>query len=209
MLRRLGSFPYTLLPIQTLTLSVLRAAVIILIYRDDSRLRANTDGDSPATYSAGLIARRRRVLFQSLATHNTGPPEKIHRSNEDDEDLLEALQFVEQYNYVTLESNMSCNVRGPPIPSTESFPSSWSRKLDIQIRYQDFKALVRLLLVSQSDHAMINMQQSDDSVAGFDGAAAFVCNAFASNEEDIGWGAFNQALGSSMLSILPVHRIGS
>ncbi|MCJ1385703.1 hypothetical protein MMC17_008826, partial [Xylographa soralifera] len=181
MLRSLGSFPYTVFPTQNLKLSVLRTAVIILVRRDDSMLRTNTSGDSAALHITGVSARKRRVLFQSLAAHKIEPSEKILRSNEDDGDLLEALALLGQYNYVTSESNMSCKVRGPPIPSAESFPSSWSRKLDGKIPYEDFEAL-----------------QSAKSVDGIDNVAAFVCNAFVDDGEDVGWEAFDRVLASSM-----------
>jgi len=165
-------------------------------------LRTNTGGDSAASHSAGLSARKRRVLFQSLAAHKSGSSEKIPRSSEDDGDLLEALAFLRQYNYVTLESNMSCKVRGPPIPSAESFPSSWSRKLDGKVPYVDFEALVRLLLVAQSDRAVVNMQQCAKSVDGFDNVATCVCNAFVDDGEGVGWEAFDRVLASSMVSVL-------
>jgi len=198
MLRSLGSFPYTLSTTQNLELSVLRTAVIILVRRDDSMLRINTSGASAALHSAGVSARKRRVLFQSLAAHQTEPSEKILRSKEDHGDLLEALAFLGQYNYVTSESNMSCKVRGPPIPSAESFPSSWSRKLDGKIPYEDFEALVRLLLVAQSDRAVVNMQRSTKSVDEIDNVATSVCNAFVDDGEDVGWEAFDRVLASSM-----------
>lgn len=149
-LLRLGSFPYHNDAQTILSLEVLRTGMIILLRLDSDKLLGRDEGRDVASllYPEGLNAAHRILLFQSMREQ----PEAAssgHRGNENDFHLQKALDLITYGNFQRDSQFPTAVTRGPEYPPANHFPSSSSNSTSGVIPVDEFRPLLRLMLITQ------------------------------------------------------------
>ena len=204
----LGSFPYLSNPAPYLTLQTFQAALIILTNRDDSKIRRNMDNEDEDLYQNRLDARKRRMIFQSVTTRagDTGSGGgNTSRSAENDEDLREVYEYVVSHNYQDQDlGHTIIHLPGPELAALENFPSSQSRKLDRSISCQDFKALVKILLVTQLFDT-VDPEKATENLDQLNHIVESIIKGFVKEKNDVDWSTYEKGVSQSVVSLLPNH----
>lgn len=124
-LLRLGSFPYLNRPAPALTTDVMRIALAILIRRHQQLGRPiGCTGriiDSEDMQAYGM----RSLLFQNMraGVEPVAKRQNAHRTEANDEYLLQAYEFVSAKNNRRPKNNPTRIIFGPPMVPVEDLPS--------------------------------------------------------------------------------------
>ncbi|RDL41735.1 uncharacterized protein BP5553_01714 [Venustampulla echinocandica] len=153
MVSRLGSYPYQTRTTGTLTLDVLRSAVIIIMlpYHYDLSFNRTPDYEykSVEQYEKDLRLKTHRLLFQSLTESVPLPVADLPRNDCTDEDLIQALHALSVDNIRFWSSKRDSVTKAPPLPPALALPSSNSDDLTGIIPLGELRSLLRLLLLYQ------------------------------------------------------------
>ncbi|KAI9930696.1 hypothetical protein MW887_011451 [Aspergillus wentii] len=199
-LLRLGSFPYQNDPDKLLTLDVLRMAVILMLIYDSER--AEADGPDTTLEYDTSFADFRRVAFQSLATLDPFPSKQLQQRQRDEEDDFHLERVIhrinKEYNWQNPE-DPKCIIFGPEL-SVSDYASSWSNDLHRLIPIDEWRSLLRLLLVSQLYRGGINPQQFSTYPPQLEHVIDSVLGAFKENTNATGisWEVFDRVVARSM-----------
>lgn len=203
-LLRLGSFPYQNDPDKLLTLNVLRMAVILLLKND--AYRWSTDQEGRVSNSDPWFDKFRVVVFQSMTSlenlSESSPDPKRQRGEEDDLHLQEVLDCINSSNYWRDPEYPKWVVDGPKYP-VSLYSSSWSKDLHRLIPMDEFRSLLRLLVVSQLYRGGIDVQQSLTCLPRLENITDCMIAAFKEENDTSGipWEVFDQVVGRSMVRV--------
>lgn len=186
-LLRLGSFPYQNDPEELLIQRVLRTAVILLsnFLRDvDSAYFSNNDG---------------RICFQSMASLASWKVarDKSLREEADDRDLINVLSGMK--NRRRHPDQLKVMIRGPKQPPPSQFPSSWSRDLDQFIPTDEFRSLLRLMVVLNLFSSGIEAKDFATSIPQTEKVTDCLLAAFQAGPNGISWDVFDRVIRNDMV----------
>lgn len=203
-LLRLGSFPYQNDPDRLLTLNVLRMAVILLLKND--AYRWSTDQEGRISNSDPWFDKFRVVVFQSMTSledpSGSSPDSKRQRGEEDDFHLQEVLDSINSSSYWRDPEYPKWVIDGPKYPAS-LYSSSWSKDLHRLIPMDEFRSLLRLLVVSQLYRGGIDAQQFSTCLPQLENVTDCMLAAFKEGNDTTGipWEVFDQVVGRSMVRI--------
>jgi hypothetical protein len=207
-LLRLGSFPYHNDPHRTLSLDVLRTAMIILLGLDGRKLLDRDNDEASLVYPDRLSKEQRILLFQSMAEQK-GPPGSS-RGPEDDYHLQKALDLITYGNFKRNDRFPTVVTGGPEYPPIEHFPSSNSTLTSGSIPAEDFRPLLRLMLLTQLYVAGIDPDNFTSYLSEIETATDCLLAAFLNGGESstaVSFAAFDNTLSKSVVRIN--YAIGS
>ncbi|KAJ5403157.1 uncharacterized protein N7487_009053, partial [Penicillium crustosum] len=199
-LLRLGSFPYQNTPHCTLSLDVLRTGMIILLRLEGSKLLDRDNNEASLVYPDSLSAEQRILLFQSL-TESQGSSARSARNLGDDYHLHKALEVIVYGNFKRNVQFPTAVSQGPQYPPPEHFPSSNSTLTSGSIPNEDFRPLLRLMLLTQLHVAGLDPDIFTFSLSEIEAAtdcllAAFLHDGWSSTA--VSFTAFDNIIGNSM-----------
>lgn len=201
-LLRLGSFPYHNDPHDTLSLDVLRTAMIILLGLDGKKLLDQDSDEASLVYPDRLSKEQRMLLFQSMAEQNGTPGSS--RGLEDDYHLQKALDLITYGNFSRNDRFPTAVTEGPKYPSVEHFPSSNSTLTSGSIPAEDFRPLLWLMLLTQLYVAGIEPDNFTSSLSEIEAATDCLLAAFLDGGESsaaVSFTAFDNTFSKSMVRI--------
>jgi hypothetical protein len=155
-------------------------------------------------YSQRLNAAQRTLLFQSMAdvpaiTSDTG------RNVDDDFRLQRALDLI---TYGNLRRNAwfpTAVTKGPEYPAAEHFPSSNSTLTNGSISLEDFRPLLRLMLLTQLHVAGIEADEFTSCLAQVEAVTdcllARLKDGSATQSTGVSFASFDQVLDKSLVCI--------
>lgn len=191
---RVGSYPYHQNPAKDLDLGTLRTAIIILLRKDEEEVSA-TDGDEEEIeLVARLQARYLRLIFQSLA--QIPDLDLNQKGDTGDNDVIEALRIISKRRFLRHPVKPKIGVRGPPLPSPSSLPSSHAQMLEGNVSKADLQKLIGLLIGSQLCCDGNDQEQAAGSPSKeLKKDINCVLRAFSFDQEDkCGWQEFNRVM---------------
>ncbi|KAF3388626.1 hypothetical protein F1880_003332 [Penicillium rolfsii] len=198
-LLRLGSFPYHNDPEHTLSLDVLRTAIIILLGLDGRKLLDQDNDEASIVYPDRLSKEQRILLFQSMAERKGNPDSS--RGPDDDYHLQKALDLITYGNFKRNHRFPTAVTEGPEYPAVEHFPSSNSTLTSGSIMAEDFRPLLRLMLLTQLYVAGIDPDQFTSSLSEIEAATDCLLAAFIDGGESsvaVSFAAFDNNFSKSM-----------
>lgn len=207
-LLRLGSFPYQNNPHCTLSLDVLRTGMIILLRLEGSKLLDRDDNEASLVYPDRLSAEQRILLFQSL-TESQGTSAGSARNLGDDYHLQKALEIITYGNFKRNVQFPTAVSKGPQYPPPEHFPSSNSTLTSGSIPVDDFRPLLRLMLLTQLYVAGLDPDIFTCSLSEIEAATDCLLAAFLHDGESstaVSFIAFDKIIGNSMVRIKISHE---
>lgn len=202
-LLRLGSFPYHNDPHPTLSLDVLRTGMIILLGLDRGKLLDHDNDDASLVYPDRLSTEKRILLFQSM-TEPQGTFGKSSRGPAEDYDLGKALEIITYGNFKRSARFPTAVTKGPEYPPVEHFPSSNSTFTSGTIPVEDFRPLLRLMLLTQLYVAGIGPENFMSFVSEIEVTTDCLLATFLDGEESstaVCFEAFDNTLSKSMVRI--------
>jgi hypothetical protein len=201
-LLRLGSFPYHNDPHQALSLDVLHTAMIILLGLDGRKLLDQDNDEALLVYPDRLSTNQRILLFQSMAKQKKIP--ESPRGPGDDYHLQKALDVITYGNFKRNKRFPTAVTEGPKYPPIEHFPSSNSTLTSGSIPAEDFRPLLRLMLLTQLYVAGIDPDNFTSSLSEIEAATNCILAAFLNSGESstaVSFTAFDNTLSKSMVRI--------
>ncbi|KAJ5301424.1 hypothetical protein N7508_006287 [Penicillium antarcticum] len=209
-LLRLGSFPYQNNPHCTLSLDVLRTGMIILLRLEGNKLLDRDNNEASLFYPDRLSAEQRILLFQSL-TESQGTSAGSARNLGDDYHLQKALEIITYGNFKRNVQFPTAVSKGPQYPPPEHFPSSNSKLTSGSIPDDDFRPLLRLMLLTQLYVAGLDPDIFMCSLSEIEAATDRLLAAFLHDGESstaVSFIAFDKIIGNSMQNaFLGLHRV--
>ncbi|KAA8651135.1 uncharacterized protein ATNIH1004_000013 [Aspergillus tanneri] len=200
-LLRLGSFPYHNNLHYTLSLDVLHTGMIILLGLDRGGKLVNREDDvASLDYPDCLSAEQRILLFQSMAEPQVTPA-RLSRGLGDDYHLQRALDIITYGNFKRNTWFPTAVTKGPKYPPVEHFPSSNSTLTSGSIPAEDFRPLLRLMLLTQLYIAGIDPDNFTSFLSEIEAATDCLLAAFLNSGESlttVSFTAFDNTLSKSM-----------
>ncbi|KAJ5145722.1 uncharacterized protein N7515_000286, partial [Penicillium bovifimosum] len=206
-LLRLGSFPYQNDPHRTLSLEVLRTGIIILLRLEGNKLLDPDNNEASLVYPERLSAEQRILLFQSL-TESPGPSAGSARSPGDDYHIRKALEIVTYGNFKRNGLFPTAVRKGPQYPLPEHFPSSNPTLASGSIQADEFRLLLRLMLLTQLYAAGLDPEVLTCSLAEIETATDCLLAAFLRKSSTVSFTAFDEVIGNSIQNLfLGLRRV--
>ena len=190
-----GSYPYHQNPAQELDLGTLRVAIIILLRKDEEELPTIDADKEEIEIAARLQARYLRLIFQALA-HTPGLDLNQKGDTDDEDDVVEALRIISQRRILRHPIHPKIGIRGPPLPSPSSLPSSHARSLEGYVSKADLENLIGFFTVCQPCWGGIGLEQIDRSPSDdLNESIDRVLRAFSFDQEGkCGWKEFKRVM---------------
>ncbi|KAF7166146.1 hypothetical protein CNMCM5623_010023 [Aspergillus felis] len=203
-LLRLGSFPYHNDPHRIMSQNVLRTGIIILLRLDGGTFLQQDDDKASLIYPDRLNVAQRTLLFQSMADMQATTTGR-NRNVEDDFHLQKALDLITYGNFRRNAVFPTAVTKGPEYPPAEHFPSSNSTLTDGYIPLKDFRALLRLKLLTQLHVAGIGPDEFTSCLSQVETVTDCLLAAFqdrsATDSAAISFATFNQVLDKSLQNL--------
>lgn len=210
----LGSFPYQNEPLEHLTIEVLSVALgMIRCKQDGQRYLVDSPYDEGMQQS-WLDSVHRRLLFQSIANHNSPSAiseKNLQRTNEDDEDLLQVVAYLSQHNYFEVLGSLKEVMKGPELPEVSYLPTSRSKMLGIPVPSVELGILIRFLLTTQLCASGTHPEHFKDCSVEADVVSRHILNAFAGIHNSqatnsVDWTTFNHMIENHLVSFISPCR---
>ncbi|CEJ61638.1 hypothetical protein PMG11_10166 [Penicillium brasilianum] len=195
-LLRLGSFPYHNDPHPTLSLDVLRTGMIILLRLDRDNLLDPEIDEASLVFPDRLSTQQQLLLFQSM-TEPQGTFVNPSRSAADDHHVGKALEIITYGNFKRNARFPTAVTQGPKYPPVEHFPSSNSTLTTGSIPVEDFRPLLRLMLLTQLYVAGIDPDNFTSLLSEIEAATDCLLTTFLNGEESssaVSFTTFSNAL---------------
>lgn len=202
-LLRLGSFPYHNDLHRTLSLDVLRTGMIILLGLDRGKLLDRENDEASLVYPDRLSAEQRILLFQSIVEPQVTPAGSS-RGPGDNYHLQKALEIITYGNFKRNVRFPTAVTKGPKYPPVEHFPSSNSTLTSGLIPAEEFRPLLRLMLLTQLYVAGIDPDNFTPFLSEIEAATDCLLAAFLNGGESstaVSFAAFDNTLSKSMVRI--------
>ncbi|KAJ5378170.1 uncharacterized protein N7496_005579 [Penicillium cataractarum] len=216
-LLRLGSFPYHNDPHPALSLDVLRTGMIILLRLDRGKLLDHDNDDASLVYPDRFSAKQRVLLYQSM-TEPLGTFAQESRNPEDDYHLAKAIEIITYGNFKRNSRFPTAVSKGPEYSPVEHFPSSNSTFTSGKIPVEDFRLLLRLMLLTQLYVAGIGPENFTSFLSEIEGKTDCLLATFLTGDglsNAVSFTAFDSALANSMQNLFlglprilgPLHSV--
>ena len=192
LLLNLGSFPYITEPEPYLTFDVFRLGLIILSGKySEHRAYIDYGKRKDARF---VSCQYRRMMFQALAkTMSETKSSKLseERTDSDDEDLLDALRFLDGTQQ--WDGPDECvGYDAAPFPTPTSLPSSSSTNLDGHIDWDEMKDFLKALLELKIRGIDIVVDRTPDLRQAVDSIIAAIENSMPGKAgNDVNWSTFD------------------
>ncbi|OKO91896.1 hypothetical protein PENSUB_12969 [Penicillium subrubescens] len=172
--------------------------MIILLGLDGRKLLDQDNDEASLVYPDRLSTKQRILLFQSMAKQKGTPGSS--RGPEEDYHLQKALDLITYGNFKRNKRFPTAVTEGPEYPSIEHFPSSNSTLTSGSIPAEDFRPLLRLMLLTQLYVAGIDPDNFTSSPSEIEAATECLLAAFlnAADSPAVPFTAFDNILGNSM-----------
>ena len=211
MIIALGSFPYHNHPFDHLTIDVLSVGLAMIRCKQDEQRYLIDSPFEEGMQQQWLDSVHRRLIFQSIANHDahrTISDEKVQRTNEDDEDLLQVLAYLSQHNYIDVLGNPKEVTKGPEPPDAHEVPSSRWKMLGTPIPIEELEVIIRFLVTTQLSEFGISSEQFTNPVAEVEVVSRHISNAFTGTRndqstKDVDWTTFNNVIENEFVIFKP------
>jgi hypothetical protein len=207
-LLRLGSFPYHNDPHSTLSLDVLRTGMIILLRLDRGNLVDQETDETALVFPDSLSTQQQLLLFQSM-TEPQGTFISPSRSSADDYHVGKALAIITHGNFKHDARFPTAVTHGPKYPPVEHFPSSNSTWMTGTIPLEDFRPLLRLMLLTQLYVAGIDPDNFTSLLSEIEAATDCLLTTFLNGEESssaVSFTPFANTLSQSVVRIILCYQ---
>jgi hypothetical protein len=177
--------------------------MIILRMLEGGKLLDRDNNEASLVYPDRLSAEQRILLFQSL-TEPQGTSAGSARNLGDDYHLQKALEILTYGNFKRNVQFPTAVSKGPQYPPPRHFPSSNSTLISGSIPDEDFRPLLRLMLLTQLYVAGFDPDVFMSSLSEIEAAADCLLAAFLHDGESstaISFTAFDNIIGNSMVRI--------
>lgn len=176
--------------------------MIILLGLDGRKLLDQDNDEASLVYPDRLSKEQRNLLFQSMAEQKETPGSS--RGPEEDYHLQKALDLITYGNFKRNNRFPTAVTEGPKYPPIEHFPSSNSTLTSGSIPAEDFRPLLRLMLLTQLYVAGIDPDNFTSSLSEIEAATDCLLAAFLNAGDSstaVSFPAFDKALCNSMVRI--------
>ena len=152
----------------------------------------------------------RRLLFQSIANHDALSADfdnNLQRTNEDDEDLLQVLAYLDQHNYLRVLRNPKEVIKGPELPEAPDLPTSRSKMIGNSMSNVELESLIRFLLTFQLCPFGIGPEHFTEYFVEVDVISRHILNSFTGiyngqPKNDVDWTTFDFTVESYLVSLV-------
>lgn len=174
--------------------------MIILLGLDGRKLLDQDNDEASLIYPDRLSTKQRILLFQSMAEQKGTPGSS--RGLGEDYHLQKSLEFITYGNFKRNKRFPTAVTEGPKYPPIEHFPSSNSTLTSGSIPAEDFRPLLRLMLLTQLYVAGIAPDNFTSSLSEIEAATDCLLAAFLNGGHSstaVYFTAFDDTLDKSMV----------